>query len=68
MFFFKGCENKCNYYTAQQLKTIKKESRAEHSGDVEIMMNKSFLGWVSSHSTCNLTTGTHANGGGGHLI
>lgn len=66
--FFKGCENKCNYYTAQQFKMIKKERRAEHSGDVETMMNKSFLGWASSHSTCNLTTGTHLPKLGRRLI
>lgn len=60
-FFFlkKGCENKYNYHTAQQLMIIeKKESWAGFSGDIEKMINKSFLGgYASSHSTSSLTTG-----------
>lgn len=59
----------CNYHTAQQLRTIeKKESRAELSGDIEKMMTKSFPGWVSSHSTSNLTTGINLPDPGRHLI
>lgn len=54
MFFFKGCENQYNYHIAQQFKMI--ESRGKHSGDIEKVMNKSFLERVSSHSTSNLTT------------
>lgn len=67
--FLKGCENMCNYHTAQQLRTIeKKESRAELSGDIAKMMTKSFPGWVSSHSTSKLTTGINLPDPGRHLI
>ena len=52
MFFLKRCESKCSYHTALQFKMIeKKESRAEHSGDIENMINKSFPKGVSNHST-----------------
>lgn len=52
--FLKGCENKYNYHTAQQLTIIeKKESWAELSGDIEKMINHFWGGYVSSHSTSN---------------
>lgn len=60
----------CNNHTAQQFKMMEeeKESRADLSGDIEKMTNKSFLGWISSHSTSNLTTGINLPNLGRHLI
>lgn len=47
-----------NYHAAQPFKMIEKEeSRAELSGDMEKMINKSFVGWVSRHSPSCITTG-----------